>query len=91
MVGSWDPLKQISTVTMTFVQVTFVLATFVHIMNISTLTQYCPNFKGMFQGPSDALCHGDICPGNICPGKICPGDIYSILTKLFGPNFWLER
>ena len=34
-VGSWEHLKQISNVTMTFVQVTYVLATFAHISNIS--------------------------------------------------------
>ena len=33
-VGSWDPLEQIPTVTVTLVQATFVLPTFVHIRNI---------------------------------------------------------
>ena len=37
-VGSWEYLKEISTVTMTFVQATFVLTTFVHIRNISAVT-----------------------------------------------------
>ena len=37
-VGSWEHLDQIPTVTVTFVQPTFVLATFVHIRNISTVT-----------------------------------------------------
>ena len=37
-VGSWEPLEQIPTDTVTFVQATFVLATFVHIRNISTVT-----------------------------------------------------
>ena len=42
-VGSWDYLELISTIAMTFVQATvvqtaFVLATFVHIRNISAAT-----------------------------------------------------
>ena len=37
-VGSCDHLKQISTVTVTFVQATFVLVTFVHIRNSSAVT-----------------------------------------------------
>ena len=36
--GSWEHLKQIPTVTVTFVQATFVLVTFVHIRNISAVT-----------------------------------------------------
>ena len=36
-VGSWEHLEHIPTVTMTFVQATFVLATFVNIRNISTV------------------------------------------------------
>ena len=35
---SWEPLKQIPTVTVTFVQATFVLVTFVHIRNISAVS-----------------------------------------------------
>ena len=38
MVGSWDPLEQIPTVTMAFVKATFVLTEFVHIRNVSALT-----------------------------------------------------
>ena len=37
-VGSWEHLEQIPTVTVTFVQATFVLVTFVHIRNISLVT-----------------------------------------------------
>ena len=37
-VGSWEHIEQISTVTMTFVQATFVLVTFVHIRSISAVT-----------------------------------------------------
>ena len=37
-VGSWDHLENIPTVTVTFGQATFVLATFVHISNISAIT-----------------------------------------------------
>ena len=36
-VGSWDHLEQIPTVMITFVQVTFALATFVHISYISAI------------------------------------------------------
>ena len=36
--GSWEQLEQISTVMGIFVQATFVLATFVHIRNISAVT-----------------------------------------------------
>ena len=37
-VGSWDLYEQILTITMTSVQAIFVLATFVHIRNISAVT-----------------------------------------------------
>ena len=37
-VGSWDHLEQIPTVMVTFFQATFVLPTFVHIRNISSVT-----------------------------------------------------
>ena len=36
--GSWELIQQITTVTMTFVQATFFLGTFVHISNISAVT-----------------------------------------------------
>ena len=36
--GSWEHLEQNPNVTVTFVQATFVLVTFVHIRNISTVT-----------------------------------------------------
>ena len=36
--GSWEHIQQITTVTTTFVQATFVLGTFVHISNISAVT-----------------------------------------------------
>ena len=38
-VGSWEHLEEIPNVTVTFVQATFVLATFVHIRNILAVTQ----------------------------------------------------
>ena len=37
-VGSWECIEQIPTFTVTFVQATFVLATFVHIRSISAVT-----------------------------------------------------
>ena len=36
--GSWDHLQQIPTMTMTFVKATFVMATSVHIRNVSAVT-----------------------------------------------------
>merc|ERR1712115_479200 len=36
--GSWEHIQQITTVTMTFVQATFFLWTFVHISNIAAVT-----------------------------------------------------
>ena len=67
-VGSWDHLEQIPTVMMIFVQATFVLATFVHISNISAVTdpilaRFWQNFKSRFLGLSlvDFNCHDDIC------------------------------
>ena len=36
--GSWDNLQQIPTVMVTFVEATYVLATFVHNSNISAIT-----------------------------------------------------
>ena len=38
MVGSWEHLEQTLTVTVTFVQATFAQTTFVHIRNVSTVT-----------------------------------------------------
>ena len=38
-VGSWDLFEHVPTVTMTFVQTTLVLATFVHIRNNSAVTE----------------------------------------------------
>ena len=38
-VGSWEPLEEIPTAIVSFVQATFVLATFVHIRNILAVTQ----------------------------------------------------
>ena len=38
MVGSWEHLEQTLTITVTFVQATFVLVTFVNIRNISAVT-----------------------------------------------------
>ena len=37
-IGFWEHLEQIPTVMMTFVQATFVLTTFIHIRNISVVT-----------------------------------------------------
>ena len=37
-IGSWEHLERISTVMVTFVKATFVLVTYVHIRNISALT-----------------------------------------------------
>ena len=37
-VGAWEHLEQISAVTVTFVQETFLLGTFFYIINISALT-----------------------------------------------------
>ena len=48
------------------------------------LTQYLPNFKGMFLEPSltDANRYCDICPVNICPGDICPYQEYLSCYRL---------
>ena len=46
-VGSWEHLEQFATVTVTFVQSTFVLAAFVHIR----ISGYCPMLIKLF-GPS---------------------------------------
>ena len=42
------------------------------------VTQFWPNFKGRFLGPSstDSNYNGDICPSNICHGDICPHQKY---------------
>ena len=78
-IGSWDNLELISTAMATFVQTLFVLATFVHIRNISADTDpILTKFKDRFLGPSliYANCQDDICPVNICPGNICPYQEY---------------
>ena len=68
---------------MTFVQATFVLATFVHIRNILAVAE--TNFKCRFLGQSlkNANCYGDICPGNIYPDDICP---YQQYLSCYGPD-----
>ena len=38
--NSWEHLEQIPTITVTYVQVPFVLATFVHFRNFSAVTDY---------------------------------------------------
>ena len=78
-VGSWEHLEQTPTVTATFVQAIFVLATFVHIRNISTVTDLSwPNCKGRILEPflKYANWHYDICPCKICPGNIYPNQQY---------------
>ena len=81
-----------STGTVTFVWVTFVLGTFGH-LSISAITQLLLTplrttfkVKGRFLGLPllNSICQDDICPCNICPGDICP--YINILPK-FGPNF----
>ena len=86
-VGSWDYLELISTVAVTFVEATFVLAT-LSISEISQLllTRLWLNFKGRFLGLSwtDFNYCSNICPGNICPGNICP---YQEHLSCYWPNF----
>ena len=43
--GSWDHIEQITTVTTTFVQATFVLRVFLHISNISIFKQNTLDFS----------------------------------------------
>ena len=86
-IGSWDYLELISTVAVTFVEATFVLAT-LSISEISQLllTRLWLNFKGRFLGLSwtDFNYCSNICPGNICPGNICP---YQEYLSCYWPNF----
>ena len=68
-VASWEHLEQILTVTVTFVQSTFVQVTFGHIRNIQLLlTWFWWKFKDRFLETSrtESNCHGNICPGGIC-------------------------
>ena len=86
-VGSCEHLEQILTVRMTFVHATFVLATYVHIRNISAVTS--PILMKLFRrflgtSRTDSNCHSDICPGNICPGNICP---YHEYISCYWPAF----
>ena len=94
-VGTWEPLEQIPTVTVTFVHATFVLVTYISISGISQmlLAWFWLNFKGRFLGLSltDANCYGDICQGNICPGNICPYQKYiSCYWSDFDQTFWTQ-
>ena len=75
--GSWEHIQQITTVTTTFVQETFVLWTFVHISNISAGSgQIWIKQRILEIYTTDYKCHHNICPGNICPGDICPYQQY---------------
>ena len=47
-----------------------VLGTFVHIRNISAVTD--STLINLGPSSTDASFHSDICPGNIRPGDICP-------------------
>ena len=78
-VGSCEHLEHIPTVRVTFIHATFVLASFVHIRDISAVTDpILMKLYRQFQGTSRTVsnCHGDICPGNICPCDICPYQEY---------------
>ena len=65
------------------------------------LTQFWPNFKGRFLGPSltDAKCHSYISPGNICLNNFCPYQeqltyYYKIFLGpliFFWPNFFWAK
>ena len=48
MVGSWDPHEQMATVTVTLVLATFVLVTFVHIRNVSAVTDQIYTWQSIF-------------------------------------------
>ena len=85
--GPWEHLAHIATVTVTFVQATFVLS---H-LSISgvfqlLLTHFWWNLEDKFLGTSrtDSNCHRDTCPGIICPGDICP---YQKNLSCYWPNF----
>ena len=70
-----------------FIQSTFILVTFVHIRNISSVTDsILTKFTGrlLWYSLTDANCHGDICPGNICPDKIGPCQDY---LSCYWPDF----
>ena len=65
--------------------VTFVLATFVHIKNISAVTDpFLPSFKGRLLEPSikAANSYGNICPINICPNDMSPYQEYLSCYRL---------
>ena len=74
------------------------MATFVHIRNISAvtdliLTQLCRIWGPCLKESNCHGCHGNICPGNICPGDICPYQQYLIcywtnFDQLLNVGFW---
>ena len=51
------------------------------LISLLLLTQFLPNFKHMFLGPSWTVfnCHSNICLGNICP--------YQEYLRCYWPNF----
>ena len=70
-VGSCEHLEQIPTARVTFVHATFVLVTFVHIRNMSVVTDLISMKLWMGTSRTDSSYQVDICPGNICSGDIC--------------------
>ena len=99
-------LEQIQTETVTFVQATFVLATFVHNRNVSAVTDLIlTKLKDRILGPSltNANPHVDICPINISQQHLSISVIsqtfwtqfYGILnclgTHFFWPTYFLKQ
>ena len=82
--NSWDHLYQMPKVTVTFVQATYVLATFVHISNISAVTH--PIFTKLF----DPIFGGkNVFDQNFVTSKLFSNQ--NVLTwYLFGPKICLD-
>ena len=81
------------TVTMTFVQATFVLGTFVHISKPQLLlARFGSNFKqGTYTTDYNrhhAICTGDICPGDICPYQQYLSCYWPDLNQTLNKGFW---
>ena len=77
-----------STITVTFVQATFYLATFDYISNISAVAE--PIF--LSSSLTNAINQGDICLGNIYPDGSNIGTVTDpILTKLLGPKYFWSK
>ena len=89
-VGFWNHLYQMPTLMVIFVQSTFALVTFVHIRNISAVTDSIwPNYKGGFQKNFDFnFLEPDHFTQNVCTQNLLDSKFFG--SQIFFPKVFLD-